>query len=65
MTKHNLVCASKLMISSFGMSYYAGYAGGSLIFPAMCDKKGRKKFLVACVFIHALATTAVIAFPKG
>jgi len=49
MTKHDLICASKLMISSFGMSYFAGYAGGSLILPALSDKKGRKVFLAGAV----------------
>ena len=49
MTKHDLICASKLMISSFGMSYFAGYAGGSLLLPTLSDKKGRKKFLAGAI----------------
>ena len=65
MTKHDLICASKLMISSFGMSYYAGYAGGSFIFPPLCDKKGRKNFLAACLLIHTISVTVAMALPKG
>ena len=65
MTKHNLICASKLMISSFSMSYYAGYAGGSFVLPALCDKKGRKLFLAGSILIHSLSTFSAVVLPKG
>ena len=63
MTKHNLICASKLMISSFSMSYYAGYASGSLILPALCDKRGRKKFLAGAILVHAISSFSAMALP--
>jgi MFS family permease len=47
------------------MSYYAGYAGGSLILPALCDKNGRKKFLAGAILCHGLASMLVVALPKG
>ena len=51
LVKHDLICASSLTISSFGMAYFAGYSGSSLFLPALSDKKGRKKFLAGAILI--------------
>lgn len=65
MTKHDLICASKAVISSFGMSYFAGYASGSMILPALSDKYGRKKFLGGAILTQSIAALGMLFFPKG
>lgn len=53
------------MISSFGMSYFAGYAGGSLVLPGLSDKNGRKKFLAGAIITQACAVAGMLFMPKG
>ena len=43
MNKYDLICASPFVISSFSMSFFAGYAIGSVTLSSIPDKVGRKR----------------------
>jgi hypothetical protein len=45
-SKYDLVCADKFIISSFGMLYFAGFALGALFLPNMSDRYGRKNYYI-------------------
>jgi len=47
------------------MSYFAGYASGSLVLPALSDKNGRKKFLGGAILVQSVAALGMLLFPKG
>ena len=63
MSKHELYCASTLMISSFGMAYFVGYAAGSVILPNLSDKKGRKNYFLGAMIFHLIALIAINFLP--
>jgi MFS family permease len=51
MKKYQLYCASDLLISAIGMSYFTGFAIGAGILPNYSDKKGRKWVFLASVAV--------------
>jgi len=51
MKKYNLYCASSLLISAIGMSYFSGFALGAAFLPNYSDRNGRKKIFLAAVFL--------------
>ena len=65
MSKHDLVCASPLLISSFGMLYFAGWAFGSLFLPNLSDKYGRKYFYFFFLILQQYAILILMGLPGG
>ena len=51
MSKYDLYCASNLMVSAVGISFFIGFALGSAFLPNMSDKRGRKNAFLASTFL--------------
>lgn len=63
--KFDLKCANELLISSFGMTFFAGWTIGSFFVPQMGDKYGRKKVFIYCMIMSAFLLIASLVLPSG
>ena len=63
--KFDLKCANELKISSFGMTFFAGWTFGSFFVPQMGDKYGRKKVFIYSMLMSAILLLATLLMPGG
>ena len=63
--KYNLHCSSQLLISSFGMLFFTGFAVGSFFIPANSDKYGRKLVLIGCLTLQLFTIASMLMVPVG
>ena len=45
-SEYDLICADHMVISSFGMLYFTGFAISSFFLPNMSDRNGRKWYFL-------------------
>ena len=58
-------CAGSVTISAFGMMFFAGFSIGSIIFPTLSDKKGRKKLFLASLIVNLSCFLLMLVLPGG
>lgn len=51
MKDFNMDCASTVLISSFGMAFFAAYAIGNIVLPPLADSHGRKNVFVISLLV--------------
>ena len=61
--KYDLDCSGHLVISSFGMLFFAGFAMGSLIIPSWSDQYGRKKFFIGALVTNLACFILLLVVP--
>ena len=64
-SKYHLICANHTIISSFGMFYFGGFGLGSMFFPTLSDRNGRKWYFVCSMVIIAGSTLAIMFMPDA
>mmetsp|Transcript_16487 Transcript_16487/g.27995 ORF Transcript_16487/g.27995 Transcript_16487/m.27995 type:complete len:250 (+) Transcript_16487:334-1083(+) len=63
--KYDLICAKPIIISSFSMSYFVGFAVGSIFVPTLGDIYGRKKVFLINMLIAEATMIAIPFLPGG
>ena len=63
--QYDMQCAGKLVISMFGMMFFTGFAIGSVVFPPLADKHGRKKLYLLALLMNLSMFVVQLLLPGG